>query len=74
MNKAKRILRALLIRLVFIAYSLMCIWRVTYISDNKYYWLMMIGVGFLLVETGILMWLRDGKEFRGYEYLITILI
>jgi hypothetical protein len=43
----------------------MCIWRVTYISDNKYYWLMMIGVGFLLIETGILLWLRSGKEFRG---------
>lgn len=66
MKPVRRILRALFIRLVFIAYSLICIWRVTYVSDNKYYWLMMVGVGFLLVETGILLWLRGGKEFRGY--------
>ena len=60
-----RILRALLIRLVFMGYSLLCIWRVTFISDNKYYWLMMMSVGLLLIETAILLWLRAGKEFRG---------
>jgi hypothetical protein len=47
------------------AYSLLCIWRVTYISENKFFWLMMISVGFMIIETAILVWLRAGKEFRG---------
>jgi hypothetical protein len=63
----KRVLRALFIRIIFMAYSLMCIWRITFVSDNKYFWLMMISIGFLLIETAILLWLRAGKEFRGYK-------
>lgn len=60
-----RVIRALFIRLMFIAYMLLCIWRVTFVSENKYYWLMIVSVGFLLIETGVLLWLRAGKEFRG---------
>ncbi|CAF0912561.1 unnamed protein product [Brachionus calyciflorus] len=65
MRAFMRVVRALFIRLMFIAYMLLCIWRVTFVSDNKYYWLMIISVGFLLIETAILLWLRAGKEFRG---------
>ncbi len=67
MKTMKRVLRALFIRIIFMAYSLMCIWRITFVSDNKYFWLMMISIGFLLIETAILLWLRAGKEFRGYK-------
>jgi hypothetical protein len=65
MHAFGRILRALTVRVIFMAYSLLCIWRVTFVSDNKYYWLMIISIGFLLIETAILLWLRAGKEFRG---------
>jgi hypothetical protein len=65
MHAFGRILRALIVRVIFMAYSLLCIWRVTFVSDNKYYWLMIISIGFLLIETAILLWLRAGKEFRG---------
>lgn len=61
-----RVLQALFIRLLYLAYALGCIWRATYVSDNKYYWLMMVGIGFLLIETGILIWLREGREFKGF--------
>lgn len=60
-----RILRAIFIRMVFIAFSLLCIWRVTVISANNLYWLMLISVLLMLIETAIVVWLRTGKEFEG---------
>lgn len=65
MNTLIRVLRALFIRIIFMAYSLLCIWRITFVSDNKLYWLMMVSIGLLLIETAILIWLRAGKEFKG---------
>jgi hypothetical protein len=65
MKQVTRVTSALFIRLLFIAYGLLCVWRVAYITANGYYWLMLISIGFLLVETGIVVWLRCGKEFQG---------
>ena len=66
MKTGLRILRAIFIRMVFIAYSLLCIWRVTVISANNLYWLMLISVLLMLIETAIVVWLRTGKEFEGW--------
>ncbi|CAF0803592.1 unnamed protein product [Adineta ricciae] len=46
------------------AHGLVCSWRVIDTNDNQYCWIILIGLGFLLVETGVVIWLRNGHEFK----------
>jgi hypothetical protein len=49
-----------------LAHGLICAWRVVDTNDNQYCWIILVGLGFLLVETGIVIWLRNGQEFKTY--------
>jgi hypothetical protein len=61
------IVKSLLVRVFLIAHGLICAWRVVDTNDNQYCWVILVGLGFLLVETGIVVWLRNGREFKTYE-------
>jgi hypothetical protein len=61
------IVKSLLVRVFLIAHGLICAWRVVDTNDNQYCWVILVGLGFLLVETGIVIWLRNGREFKTYE-------
>jgi hypothetical protein len=50
-----------------IAHGLICAWRVVDTNDNQYCWVILVGLGFLLIETGIVVWLRNGREFKTYD-------
>jgi len=53
-----------------LAHGLLCAWRVVDTNDNQYCWVILVGLGFLLVETGVVIWLRNGREFKTYVYQI----
>ncbi|CAF1162185.1 unnamed protein product [Didymodactylos carnosus] len=65
-----KIVKALLIRIALIAHGLICAWRVVDTNDNQYCWVILVGLGFLLVETGIVIWLRNGQEFKTVAFCI----
>jgi hypothetical protein len=60
------IVKSLLVRVFLLAHGLICAWRVIDTNDNQYCWIILVGLGFLLVETGIVIWLRNGQEFKTY--------
>jgi hypothetical protein len=60
------IVKSLLVRVILLAHGLICAWRVVDTNDNQYCWIILVGLGFLLVETGIVIWLRNGQEFKTY--------
>ncbi|CAF1173505.1 unnamed protein product [Rotaria sordida] len=51
-------------------HGLICAWRVVETNDNQYCWVILVGLGFLLVETGIVVWLRNGREFKTVAFCI----
>ncbi|UJR21620.1 hypothetical protein I4U23_024698 [Adineta vaga] len=51
-------------------HGLLCAWRVVDTNDNQYCWVILVGLGFLLIETGIVVWLRNGREFRTVAFCI----
>jgi hypothetical protein len=61
------IVKSLLVRVFLIVHGLICAWRVVDTNDNQYCWVILVGLGFLLIETGIVVWLRNGREFKTYE-------
>jgi hypothetical protein len=61
------IVKSLLVRVFLIAHGLICAWRVVDTNDNQYCWVILVGLGFLLIETGIVVWLRNGREFKTYD-------
>ncbi|CAF1005525.1 unnamed protein product [Rotaria sp. Silwood1] len=64
------IVKSLLVRVFLIAHGLICAWRVVDTNDNQYCWVILVGLGFLLVETGIVVWLRNGREFKTVAFCI----
>ncbi len=64
------IVKSLLVRVFLLAHGLLCAWRVVDTNDNQYCWVILVGLGFLLVETGVVIWLRNGREFKTYVYQI----
>ncbi|CAF1300245.1 unnamed protein product [Rotaria magnacalcarata] len=64
------IVKSLLVRVFLLAHGLLCTWRVIDTSDNQYCWIILAGLGFLLVETGIVIWLRNGHEFKTVAFCI----
>ncbi len=64
------IVKSLLVRVILLAHGLVCAWRVVDTNDNQYCWIILVGLGFLLVETGVVIWLRNGQEFKTYVYQI----
>jgi len=56
-----------------LAHGLICTWRVIDTNDNQYCWIILIGLAFLLVETGIVIWIRNGHEFKVYVYQTKII-
>ncbi|CAF4639071.1 unnamed protein product, partial [Rotaria sp. Silwood2] len=51
-------------------HGLICAWRVVDTNENQYCWVILVGLGFLLVETGIVVWLRNGREFKTVAFCI----
>ncbi|CAF0852419.1 unnamed protein product [Adineta ricciae] len=64
------IVKSLLVRVLLIIHGLVCAWRVVDTNDNQYCWVILVGLGFLLVETGVVVWLRNGREFRTVAFCI----
>jgi len=64
------IVKSLLVRVFLLAHGLICAWRVVDTNDNQYCWVVLVGLGFLLVETGIVIWLRSGREFKTVAFSI----
>lgn len=58
-------LKAMITRLLFILHSLIAIWRVT-ITTGQLYWLMCIVFSLLIVETGIVLFIRRGHEWKWF--------
>ena len=56
-------LKAILVRLVFAVHSLVTIYRVVEAYQNTYYWLLLISLLGLLIETVITLVKRAGKEW-----------
>ena len=61
------IVKSLLVRVFLIIHGLICAWRVVDSNNNQYGWVILVGLGFLLVESSIVIWLRNGREFKTYE-------
>ncbi|CAF1035094.1 unnamed protein product [Adineta steineri] len=64
------IAKSLLVRVFLVVHGLICTWRVVDINDNQYCWVILVGLGFLLIETGIVLWLRNGREFKTVAFCI----
>lgn len=64
------IVKSLLVRVFLLVHGLLCAWHVIDTHENQYCWIILVGLAFLLVETGIVIWLRNGHEFKTYVYLI----
>ncbi|CAF2419925.1 unnamed protein product [Rotaria sp. Silwood2] len=64
------IVKSLLVRVFLLAHGLICTWRVIDTNENQYCWIILVGLGFLLVETGIVIWLRNGREFKTVAFCI----
>ncbi|CAF3278440.1 unnamed protein product [Rotaria socialis] len=64
------IVKSLLVRVLLIAHGLFCTWRVVETNDNQYCWVIVVGLGFLLVETAVVLWLRNGREFKNVAFCI----
>ena len=60
------IVRSLLVRVFLLAHGLICAWRVVDANENQACWVILVGLGFLLVETGIILCLRQGREYKTY--------
>lgn len=60
------IVKSLLVRVFLIAHGLICAWRVVDTIENQFCWVILVGLGFLLIETFIVTWLRHGREFKTY--------
>jgi len=56
-------LKAIIVRLVFAVHSLVSIYRVVEAYQNPYYWLLLISLVGLLIETVITLVKRAGKEW-----------
>ena len=62
-----RVSVALTWRAIYMLFSLLCMYRVRINTDNKFFWAMMLSMLFLMVETAAIVWVRIGKEFRGFQ-------
>lgn len=62
------IVKSLFVRVLLILHGLVCTWRVVDTNENQYCWVILVGLGFLLVETGVVVWLRNGREFKTYKF------
>ncbi|CAF0828060.1 unnamed protein product [Rotaria sp. Silwood1] len=65
-----KIVKSLLVRVFLLAHGLISTWRVIDTNENQYCWIILVGLGFLLVETGIVIWLRNGREFKTIAFCI----
>ena len=63
------VVKSLLVRVFLLAHGLIWAWRVVDTHDNQYCWIVLIGLGFLLIETGVVIWLRNGHEFKTSDWI-----
>ena len=66
MKKLERILRFLFIRLIFMVYCLLCVWRVLLITKDNQYWFLLIFVLGIVIESGIILWIRQAYELKSF--------
>ena len=57
------IVKTLLVRAFLVVHGLICAWRVVETSNNSYAWVILVGLGFLCVETVVLIGFRHGREY-----------
>ena len=63
------IIKTLVVRALLVAHGLLCAWRVVETNDNQYCWVILVGLSFVLVETGVVIWSRNGREYQTYVLL-----
>ncbi|KAI8500483.1 hypothetical protein Bbelb_220490 [Branchiostoma belcheri] len=61
------IFKALLTRLLFGAFGVLCIWRVYIVRDAETFWLLMLAEAGLFIETLFTLIVRKGKEWRWFS-------
>jgi len=61
------IVKSLLVRVFLLVHGLICAWRIVDINDNQYCWVILVGLVFLLMETGVVILYRHGREFQTYR-------
>lgn len=66
MKKLERILRFLFIRLVFMVYCLLCVWKVLLITKDNQYWFLLVFILGIVIESGLMLWLRQAYEFKQF--------
>lgn len=64
-----RVFRALFIRIVFIIHSILGVWQVTDLKNDKWFWYLCIPLFFLVFETVVTLSLRKNLEWNWYVLL-----
>ncbi|XP_070560785.1 transmembrane protein 26-like [Ptychodera flava] len=64
--KCFTVTKALATRALFAAHGLIATWRVTYVMDSSLYWILLLSLGGLGVETVVTMVTNKGEEWKWF--------
>ena len=67
-------LKAMITRMIFLAHSMVTVWRVTIRLPDLMWWLLSIPFGALIVESLYVMLAKHGKEWKWYSPILKQLL